>query len=289
MLTKFLLLLTLVSQLYSEPILNKIYYIDSNQVMLSHIIPHPKNDIKLFNIDKNRYSKKITSKRLINILKNHGYESYISEHRFIKFIKKSDIDTSKMKNRIKEFYLQHYANIKIKKILVEPRGYVKSLPQNYSVSIPSRAHLSNLGIIHIKTLKNKKFFFNYTVDATINSFTARQNIKKGSELSPLNTKKANVVFSKYRATPLQVINKSTLQAKNHIKKDSVITTRDVVMLDVVKRNSMVIVILNSSNIAITFSAKALQNGKSGDIINIQKSNGKRLKARVIGRNRVEIQ
>jgi len=289
MLAKFILFLTLFSQLYSNPILNKTYYTKSNKVMLSDIVTNVKKDTQLFQIEKYRHSKKISSKKLIVLLKKYGYDNYKSKYRFVKFAKKSDIDISKIKKSIKNFYHEHYKNIKIKNIMIEPRGYIETLPKKYSIHIPSRSYLSNVGTINIKTLQNKKFFFDYTLDATINSFIARKNIKRGTELTPFNTKEVNIVLSKVRATPIQVIHKTTLQARNHIKKDKILTIRDVVILDVVKRNSMVVVVLNNSNISITFNAKALQNGKNGDIINIQKTNGKRLKARVIGRNRVEIQ
>ena len=40
--------------------------------------------------------------------------------------------------------------------------------------------------------------------------------------------------------------------------------------------------------AINFSAKALQSGKLNDIISVRKRDGKRLKVRVVGKNRAEI-
>ncbi len=40
--------------------------------------------------------------------------------------------------------------------------------------------------------------------------------------------------------------------------------------------------------AISFSAKALQNGVYGDIIKVQKSNDKIIKIKVIARNRGEV-
>jgi flagella basal body P-ring formation protein FlgA len=46
--------------------------------------------------------------------------------------------------------------------------------------------------------------------------------------------------------------------------------------------------LYGDNMAITFSAKALQDGKVNDIIKVQKSDGKRLKVKVIGKNRAEM-
>ena len=64
--------------------------------------------------------------------------------------------------------------------------------------------------------------------------------------------------------------------------------RDVELLNVVKRGSYVSASLKDVSINITFSAKALQNGKLRDIITIQKNNGQKLQAKVIGKNRVEI-
>jgi len=289
MLVKLILIITLISQLYATKIINSIYYIDSNQIMLSDIVKNKENDILLFKILKNRYSKKVRSVDLIRILKKYGYNSYTAKSRFVSFIKKSDIDTQQVEDSLKQFYTQHYSRINIKNIIVEPRGYIESLPNKYSVDIKSRAYLSNRGTISIKTLKNKKVFLDYTIDATIDSYIATKDIKRGTELSIYNTKKKKVTLSKFRALPIQKIDKSTLQAKNHIKKEHIITDRDIVSLSIVKKNSRVIVTLNSSNISITFSAKALKDGRYGDTIKIQKNNGKRLNALVIGKNRVEIQ
>jgi flagella basal body P-ring formation protein FlgA len=46
--------------------------------------------------------------------------------------------------------------------------------------------------------------------------------------------------------------------------------------------------LNSNNISISFTVKALEDGKVNDIIRVEKSNGKRLRVRVIGKNKAEM-
>ena len=289
MLKKLLFILLLLSQLYAKDTVKSVYYVDSDEVMLSYIVNYIEDDILLFKIPNNRYSKKIRSTDLIKILKKHGYDTYVAKSRFVNFIKKSDIDTSKIKEDLRDFYTQHYPSIDIKNILVEPRGYIESLPIKYSVDIKSRSYLSNKGVVSIKTLRNKKVFLDYTIDATVDSYIATKDIRRGVELSIFNTKKKRVTLSKFRALPIQKIDKSTLQAKNHIKKESIISDRDVISLCIVKKNTSVVVTLDSSNIFITFSAKALQDGRYGDTIKIKKSNGKRLNALVVGKNKVEIQ
>lgn len=288
MLAKFLFFILIFSALEANGNIKSVYYIESDEIMLSDIIPQTKKEMTLFKIQPNRHTKKVSAKELVKILTDQGYKGYRAESRYINFIKKSPIDTSKILQRVEEFYHEHYHNIDIKKITIEPRGYIKSLPENYNIKIPSRSYLSNRATLSIKTLQNRKLFFDYTIDAEIGTFISRVDIKKGTELSALNTKKKSIILNKFRALPLQELTNSALQAKRNIKRDKVLTTRDVVILHLVKKNSRVTVSLNNSNIAITFSAKALQSGKNGDIINVVNNDGKRLKARVIGRNRVEI-
>jgi flagella basal body P-ring formation protein FlgA len=88
--------------------------------------------------------------------------------------------------------------------------------------------------------------------------------------------------------PIQNINKSTIQTKHRLKDGTVLTKRDVIGLFLVKRGSNVNVILNNLNISISFSAKAVQNGRYGDTVSVIRHDGKKLKAVVTGKNTVEI-
>ncbi len=90
------------------------------------------------------------------------------------------------------------------------------------------------------------------------------------------------------AKPIQNINANALQGKHRIKKGRIITTRDVELLSLVKKNSFINVSLDSKNMSISFSAKALQSGKLGDTITAQKTDGKRLKVKIIGKNKAEV-
>ncbi len=256
--------------------------------MLSSVVKNVKSDIKLFTIDKSRYSKRVKSKEMLKILKSHKIKEYKSKHSYVQFTLKSPISTAKIKNEIEKFYKEKYKQINIKNISVEPRSYMETLPDSYETVLKSKSHLFKNGTLYIKTDENKKIFFNYKIVAEIVVYEAKDEIKRNSELSKFNCKKKSIILDKFRAMPLQKIVKGTMQSKHKIKQGAILTTRDVQGLYLVKRGSNVNVVLNSSNLAISFSAKAQQDGRYGDVITVMKSSGKKIMVRVTGKRRAEV-
>lgn len=289
MLTKLIsFILLLSSLLFADTTLKSTYYVQSDDIYISAMIENAPRNKLLYKIEPGKYTKRVKSKELIKTLKKHGYRGILPSSRYVKFVKKSPIDTSKIALYIKNYYLNHYNEMDIKEIKVEPRGYITSLPKKYTVEIQRKNYLSRSGVVNIKTYQNKKIFFNYNIVANIRINLSRKKIKRDVELTNLNTIKKNIIFDRFMAKPVQNIDSNALQAKHHIKKDKIITTRDVETLNVVKKDSFINVVLDNKNMSITFNAKALQSGKPGDIITIEKSNGKRLKVRVSGKNKAEI-
>jgi len=289
MFIKYILFIFLLSiQLFSSSSLNGVYYVDTKDVNLSYILPTVKKDIKLFTISPTKHSKKLKAKELISILNKNGFTKFTSKHSYIKFIQKSPIDTSQIKYEIKNYYEEHYPNIEILSLHVEPRSYIKSIPKRYTIKIKKNSFLQKNGVISIKNKKNKKIFLNYTIEAAITVFISRIKIKKGTELSIINIKRKRIILDKFRAVPYQNIEAGMYQAKHHIMDNKIITLRDITELSLVKRKTDVSITMDRDNMDISFSAKALQNGKLNDIIRVQKSNGKILKVTVTGRNTAEI-
>ncbi|OHE08626.1 MAG: flagella basal body P-ring formation protein FlgA, partial [Sulfurimonas sp. RIFOXYB2_FULL_37_5] len=134
-----------------------------------------------------------------------------------------------------------------------------------------------------------KIFFDYSVRANVIVYVSKESIKKESEISSLNYIKKSIILDRFRAKPIQNIDKTTLQAKRHIPKDTILTLNDIESLDVVKRNAMINVSMSKEGMNIIFSAKALQDAKVDDIIKVQNNNGKILKARVTGSNAAELE
>ena len=281
----FFLLITL--NLFSIT-LNETYYVNSNNIKLLDVAPNAKYDVTLYKIDANRYTKKIKSEKLINILNKHGIKDIESSSRYIKFVKKSPIDTSKIESYIINTYQDKYLDIDISSLTVIPRGYIKTLPKKYEIAISKKAYLSKSGTLSIKTLDRKKIFFDYLIDAKVNIYLSKKDMKKGDKISLLNTTKQKIQFDKFRALPITLKELNKTQIKYNTKPNKIITFRDIQLLNIIKKGSFVTAYIKDNTINISFSAKALQNGKLNDIITVQKMSGQKLKAKIIGINRVEI-
>ena len=285
---KILLFLSISVSLFADTYLKSNYYVQNREVMLSNIVKTSKEDVQLFRIDKSRYSKRVKSKDIIKILQSHGIKDYKSKHAYVQFTKKSPINSETIKNAIEKIYKEKYTHINIKSIRVEPRSYITNLPKSYETVLKSKSHLSKDGTLYIKTDDKKKIFFNYKIDAEIVVFEAKKDIKRNIELSNVNCKKKSIILDKFRAMPLQKMLKGTMQSTHNIKQGAILTTRDAQGLYLVTRGSNVNVTLSSSNLAISFSAEALQNGRVGDIVTVIKRNGKKVKVRVSGKRRAEV-
>lgn len=288
MLSKIFFFLLISTQLFSQIILKDIYPVESKNIYLNDIIKNsPKNEL-LFTIDENKYSKRVKSSQIIKLLKKIGIKDIKSSSRYVQFKLLSPIDTTKIEEFLRQHYIEKYKTINIQNIFVNPRGYIESLPKNYHIEIRDKSYLSRNGIINIKDQNNKKIFLNYSIEATIKVLNTKDKIDRGEKISLFNTNYKTIKLDKFKATPITKFKKDTYQTSRHINKDKTLTIRDIETLNLIHKNSQVSVGLYNGGIYITFIAKALQNGKLGDIITIQKSDLKRLKARVVGKNKVEI-
>jgi len=284
----FILFLLFTFTLYADSELKKEYFVSDHNIRLSDLVENPKEDSLLFTIERHRHSKRIKSKEILKLLKNYGYEEYTAPHSYVKFTQKSPFKTDKIEQRLVAYYKEHYPSIQIKKLTVFPRSYTKQIDQEYNVVIGKKSYLKSKDILFIKTEDKKKIFFEYTLYAKVTVMIAKENIKKGTELSRLNVKKKSIILDKFRAIPLQKIEKSMLEAKHNIKKGTTLTKRDVTGLLLVKRGESVHVTIYDANIAISFTAKADTNGKYGESVRVVNSSGSKLMATVTGRNQAEI-
>ena len=288
LLYKSFLVILLSLNLFASNYLNSNYYIDLDTIMLSDIIQDSHKRVELYKIPRGRYSLRVKAKEVIKLLKKNGFKDFKSRHSYIQFTKKSPIDTSRIKSRLKQIYKSKYKSINIKKITITPRNYMESLPKFSIVKIQSRAYLSKSGILYIKTENKREIFFNYEILAYLSVYKARKNIKRNMEISLINSLKNSIILDKFNAMPIEVLQKATIEAKHYIKKGTILTKRDVKTLSLVKRGSFVNVSLDSGGISISSSAKSLQNGKYGDTIKVQQNSGKIIRVIVTGKNRVEI-
>lgn len=282
--TLFFSLLLVVSLFAQE--LKKEYFAPTNDINLSIITKDKKNDATIYTIDRNRYLKRVRSKDLINILKNHGYHYFKARYSYVTFIKTSPVDLMPLEKKLRAYYQNSYKTITIKEIHIVPKERLEHLPKSYAFKIQKTNHLKSSGTFSIVTPDKKQIFFSYFIDATVPVLYAKRKIMRGEALSPRNLERKTVQLERFRAHPIQEF--MGLQAKHHISAKKLVTVRDAEKLDLVRRGEFVSVVLKEGGFEIDMDAKALQAGGLNDIILIQNNRGKKLRAKVIGKNLVEI-
>lgn len=278
----FLLSITLFAE-----VLKDTYFIDNKDIRVSTFTSNPQDSTIIATIDESRNKKSISSKEILSALKVHGYNNFTTNSNYITFIQKSDIALDELKDKLMEYFLENYPYMEIKKVELTPRGYIKALPDEYDFEMPSP--LSNSGVIHILTPQKMKYFFDFYIDGYIDVYVAKSSIKRGEALSEQNIIKKHIKLEKLKDAPLNSFEDNKLESKKQLAKDTILYKNDVTQKRVVKKGSMVNASYDEDGIDITFGAKALQDGKLNDIISIQNSSNKIIKARVIGENMVIVE
>jgi len=285
MLLKTLLLFFLsLELLFSNTQLKDEYFVSCDEIKLSSLFPQVKEDVLLYKITEGRTTKRVPSKELMTLLQSYGYKELTYKSEYIQFTKTAPLDTKKIEEEIKKVFKERYKQIDILSLEVRPRGYLEVLPTEYTIHVQSKSHLKSQGAFYIKTNEKKKIFFDFLIKAQLEVYFARESIKRNTELSSINTLKKSIILDKFRSQPLQNIANGALQSKHNIKKDTLLTSRDIVALALVRRGESVNVLLKSDNMSISFPAEALEDGVYEQIIEVQKQNATKIKMRVMGKN-----
>jgi len=266
--------------------LQKRYFVPTNDIFLSTITGDKKNDMYLFSIERDRYLKRVSAKKLLQILQNKGYRRFTAHNGYVTFYKRSPIDFSALKQKLKEFYKQNYKFIQINSVWIIPRNHIQKLPKSFIFKIQPRNALHSHANFSIKN-HAKQVFFEYFIDADLYVFKTKRKILRGEALDGRNMKKVYIKLDKFQALPIQSF--SSYQAKHHINEGKIITKRDIEKLALVKRGENISVVVKNNNMEIIMGAKALQSGSLNEMIQIENEKGVRLHAKVIGKNRVEVE
>ena len=287
---KYIFFLLLLNIFAFSAVLEPNYTLLTPELNASVIYPEIKQDFNIYTFDKNKNRKSFSSKRLIKIFESHDLSLKDNSRGIVHFERTSDIDLEPIKKKIEEYYLAHYPNMHINTIELDPNNTITHLPKKHTLSFKTNAHQHSHSSLQLTSSESKeRYFISYTVQATIKVFKASHNINRGKILTYIDLKHTNEPFKRFTGTPLQRIDKSTVRLKKRLQKGKIIYEHDVEALPSVLKNKPVYVRLTNGNVHLEFQAKSLQDGKIGDMISIQKKDKTRFKAKVVGKNLVEIE
>ncbi len=289
MLLRFSFFMIMSLPLLSAMHLKQQYYFHTTPIYSTTLFPKMQKKFILFNMNTARTHYRIKSTQLIKRFNEHNLSLDAASVRYVNFIKKSPISTTRLEQQLKTRYQNAFNNLHVKTIDVTPRSYLAVLPKKYQLLFSKNNLYKSTGIFSIKTPDKKRIFFNYRIDATIEVYMPRHPLKRGDALTPMNTHRQSILFERLRGAPLEQIHTREYRIKRSMKPGHIITHRDIEFYPIVKRGSSVVVEFKSGSVLLQFSAIASQDGVKNDIITVQKKDGRRIKARVVAAGHVEIE
>jgi len=178
-----------------------------------------------------------------------------------------------IENNITAVYKNAFENIKIQKVLLK---YYGTKPKKIVYIDTSTINPKTYqGIVKINNAK----FINYKIIAKIKVLESTKTINKNDLIDSSNTKLSYVPLKNLYKMPLTKIPKNS-SAKFYIPANKIIYDYMITTPNLIQRNSPITIISKSGGIEISFSATALDSGKSGDIIRVRDKNNKIYKVKI---------
>ncbi len=182
----------------------------------------------------------------------------------------------------------------IENITIKPTSTLIHKLKEYKVSKVAitkddlRRNKGSILVTFTKNHKQRKLYYKYSINATINLYVANEHIQKGRIITPNIVNLESIKFKSLYHEPFKAQDFNQYYAKYTIKENKPITYEKLKKNRAIKRNDHVTAIIQDGGVILNFRATALQEGDIGDIINIRKSYKKRFKAQIISNTSVKV-
>lgn len=266
------------------------YAMSTQDFNASTIDKNIKNDFLIFRFKKNRHKKTFNSAYLINLFNEHNILLKDKTKGLVHVKQISNVDLEPVKSAIKKYYQEHYLSMQIDSVSIKSSSFIQDLNEEYKLIFKPKAYRYSSSSLQINMLKSKKrYFINYKINAKLKLFKARSNINRGKILTRIDVLYNSEDFTRLRGTPLKPSHKAQIRLRKRIQEGKIIYERDIELLPDVLKGKHVLARMIDGNVHLEFQATSLQDANIGDKIYIKKSNGKRLRVKVTGKNQVEIE
>lgn len=275
-----------------EMVLENRYYCDEDVLYAEDFFPNIETGFVVAEF-KNRNRLQLSSRKVQLLFKEHGYE-VTATHPVITVTKRSSFDKDPLKEAIRKEFLAHYPSLEIHKITVRARNFFEQGSLRLqSVEIPRPNLTKNRGSFTAFYLdeanRQKKLFFSYTLEAHITVLKAKRNMANGTILSQKNTALEHIPFAGMTAPPLGAESLDSIRIQGYVKEGSVITASMVRDIPDIVKNQKVGAVLKEGGVSVTIFATAQEDGKIGQIIKLKTDSGQVYNARVVDKNKAEIE
>lgn len=265
-------------------------YTYKNAIVYSNdLFPELTQKFEILKIPADREQYRVEGQIIAKTFELNGIVIDISKIRYVNFTKHSPVDFTSLKTQLSDILRERYPSIQIEEITITPRGYLSALNKETKGVFDDRFYQHASGTFYILNPQGLRHYLDYSVRATINVLHTTQKITRRERLSGFNTLLKPILFTSFKDKPLTALPDQPSRYRSNLKPGQLLTQRNIETIPFVLKNENVVVVVESDGVIVEFGATATQEGSLYDIITIQKSDGKRAKAKVIGENRVELQ
>ena len=282
----FLILLNII--VINAAQLQSNYIFDTPIIMSQNIEPKCPKNFEVLRIPDGKTSYRMNANILLKTFELNGCTLESKEIKYVNFTKKSNANYEVLYEQVSAFFLSHHPTLRIQSVHIQPHGYLDALPQNPVAIFDKDGYLKNKGVFYVLNDQGLRRYFDYSLNATLVSLHTSQKVSRKDPLSLNNCTLKEIPFDFFRAKPLTTI-LADYRFRSTLPQESLITERQIELKPIVLRNAKVSVQVKSDGVIIEFIATATQEGALYDIITIEKADKKRVRAKIIGENSVELQ
>jgi len=269
--------------------LQESYTYERSTIYSTDLFPDISKKFEILKIPEDKTQYRLNAQIISKTFELNGIAVDTGKVRYVNFIQKSPVDFTPLKEQLETLLRGQYPSIRIENITITSRGYLPSLSQKSRGIFDENFFQNSKGTFYVVDEHGVRRYLDYSVRATVNVLHSNQKISRRDRLSGFNTHIKQVPFTSFKDTPLTTLPNEPSRFRSNLKAGQLLTLRNIESVPLVLKNEKVIVEVKNDTVIVEFGATATQEGLLYDIITIQKSDGKRVRAKVIGEHRVELQ
>jgi flagella basal body P-ring formation protein FlgA len=265
------------------------YFFDNSVIMSKTIDQKCEKNFEILRIPDGKTSYRINAQIIAKTFELGGCPIESKKVRFVNFTKQANSDYRLLKEQITLFFKHHYPTIEIQEIHIISRANSDSLPEQTKIILDDNTFKNKKGTFYVVDSHGIRRYFDFSIDATLKVLHTNRKVARKESVSIQNTMIQSLPFEGLRGKPLGILPETPYRFRSSLKENTLILDRHIEPLPMVLRGSQVSVTVENGSLVVEFIARATQEGGLYDIITVEKGDGKRMRAKITGENRVELQ
>ncbi len=269
--------------------LQQSYFFTSPTIKSSDLNAECPKDFEIVLIPDGKSSYRMNAQIILKTFELNGCQIDGAKIRYVNFTKRSNTDYTQLQEQITTYFSTNYPSMTIHSVQIIPHGYIESLSSTAHAIFDKDGYTKNKGTFYISDSNGIRHYFEYVIDASLSVLHSTRKTSRKEPLSPTNTTLKSIPFTSFRGKPLASIPEKSYRFRSTVQANTPITDRQLEPTPIVLRNAKVSVQIRSGAVIVEFIATAMQEGALYDIITIEKADNKRVRAKIVGDNTVELQ